>query len=151
MDKNFFHIEEQVELSEIFCALSVLSEDGILLLMGISNVEIIEKLKEFEITDIEFPNIGKSFTFGIFKKYKEEHIAIRFNEKSKKDLIILSKKYIPNLEMCSYLYYLRDDKKEILEYIVDSDIYISRDSIDDKTVRYFCKQLNIHRYCLEDF
>jgi hypothetical protein len=152
MTKNYFHIEDAVDLVDLFNALPVLSEDGILILMGVPNSEIKEKLKEFEITDINFPDIGKSFTFGFFKKIEEKNIAIKFGYKTKNILIELSKKNVPNTEICSYLYYLKNDKSMILEYVVDNDIFISRDIIkNDETVRAFCKKIDINRYCLEEF
>jgi hypothetical protein len=152
MKKNYFHIEDKVDLADFFSALSIFSEDGILILMGVLNNEIEEKLKEFKISDIDFPDIGKSFNFSFFKQIKEKNIAIKFDYRSKSILIELSKKNIPNIEMCSYIYYLRNDKSKILEYVVDNDIFISRDIIEnDEIVRDFCRKVGINRYCLEEF
>jgi hypothetical protein len=152
MNKNYFHIEDKVDLVNLFSALPILSEDGILLLMGVANKEIEKKLKEFKILDINFPDIGKSFNFSFFGQIKEKNIAIKFDYKSKNILLELAKKYIPNIEMCSYLYYLSNDKREILEYVVENDIFISRNIIEnDEIIRSFCKTIGVDRYCLEEF
>ncbi len=69
--------------------------------MGVLNDEIEERLKEFKISDIDFPDIGKSFHFSFFKQIKERNIAIKFDYRTKKILIELSKRIIPNVEVYS--------------------------------------------------
>lgn len=152
MKNNYYHIENEIDLEDIFEALPILSEEGILILMDIPNIEIIDILKEYQINNIKFPNIGKSITFGSSGKINIKNIGIEFNKNSKNILIELSKKFIPNLEICSYLFYQKKDGKEILEYISDNDIFISRNTIkSDQIIRTFCKKIKVSRYCLEDF
>jgi len=152
MRRNFFHIEGKVDLADFFNALPFLHKDGVLLLMGIVNDQIIATLREFQIPYNDFPNIGKSITFTFFKQIKEKNLAIEFNDESKKILMKLAKENVPSLEVCSYIYYLTEEKNEIVEFVVDDNIFISRDIVDnDEIIRDFCQKISIDRYCLEEF
>jgi len=152
MEKNYFHIEGMIELSDFFNALPILQEEGILLILGIIDSEVIKKLEKFKVLGVKFPNTGRSITFGIFKVLKEKNLAIKFNNESRSILYELSKEITPDIEICSYVYYLNNEKDEILEYAVGRDIFISRKIIkNDNIVRLFCKKIGINRYCLEEF
>ncbi len=150
--KNYFHIEDSIEIKDLLCSLDILLEEGILLLMGVTDNRLIESLEEFILSDIQFPDIGENITFSFFKKIKEKNIAIRFNNESKSVLYEATKDVVPNIEICSYLYFLTDKQEIILEYKVDDAIFISRDIVkSDESIRRFCKEIGINRYCLEEF
>ena len=150
--KNYFYIEDSIEIKDLLYSLGLLSEDGILLLMGVTDNRLIESLEEFMLSDIQFPDIGKNITFSFFKKIKEKNIAVRYNNESKNVLYEVIKDVVPNIEICSYLYFLTDKQEMILEYKVDDAIFISRDIIkSDESIRRFCKEIGVNRYCLEEF
>ena len=66
--KNYFYIEDSIEIQDLLCSLGILSEDGILLFMGVTDNQLIESLEGFMLSDIRFPDIGKNITFSFFKK-----------------------------------------------------------------------------------
>jgi hypothetical protein len=148
---NYYWIENVIELKDVLSNLDILYKNGILMLYGIPNYEIVKKLESYEVNKILDAPYSKIFSFSIFppKKIKLYDISIRYTEKSKEVLVNLADEYVPYPEFCTSLFYADENAKLLLEWNSvkeESEIYLSID-FPEKIIRKFCKSIYVDSFC----